>query len=139
MTGGHLRRHRSRVEERLALVAGGPVAVDPNALVFSGGAGSRRTYVDGRPWRPESTSRRLRKLKERENVRQEVDLHGLRRPMITELFAVGADPRTVIGRAGHCSPVTHSPSRRPGRLGDRRVLVALKMSLHKVAMACSSK
>jgi integrase len=106
MTETHLREHRARVEERLALASGGPVAVDPDALVFSGGAGSRRTYADGRPWRPESTSRRFRKLKERAQVRNEIDLHGLRRTMITELIAVGVDPRTVMGRAGHRSEAT---------------------------------
>ncbi|MHB1534124.1 MAG: hypothetical protein ACYC1D_05840 [Acidimicrobiales bacterium] len=35
-----------------------------------------------------------------------MDLHGLRRTMITELIAVGVDPRTVMGRAGHRSAAT---------------------------------
>jgi integrase len=33
-------------------------------------------------------------------------LHGLRHTMITELLAVGVDPRTVMGRAGHRSEAT---------------------------------
>ncbi|MHB1536649.1 MAG: tyrosine-type recombinase/integrase [Acidimicrobiales bacterium] len=106
ITAAHLAEHRSRVEERLASAAGAPVGVRPDALVFSGGRGSRRTLIDGRPWRPESTSRRFRLLKERAKVRAEIDLHGLRRTMITELIAVGVDPRTVMGRAGHRSEAT---------------------------------
>ncbi|HEX2040519.1 MAG TPA: tyrosine-type recombinase/integrase [Acidimicrobiales bacterium] len=36
-------------------------------------------------------------------MRSDVDLHGLRHTMITELLAAGVDPRTVMGRAGHSS------------------------------------
>lgn len=106
LTQAHLQEHRARVEERLTLASGVPSTVYPEDLVFSGGAGSRRTLLDGRPWRPESTSRRFRLLKERAEVRPGIDLHGFRRTMITELIAVGVDPRTVMGRAGHRSEAT---------------------------------
>ena len=105
ITVAYLREHRQRAEERLALVRG-PVPLDPDGLVFSGGEGSRRTLLDGRPWRPDSTSRRFRHVKERAKVRVDIGLHGLRRTMITELIAVGVDPRTVMGRAGHRSETT---------------------------------
>lgn len=36
-------------------------------------------------------------------MRPEIDLHGLRQMMVTELLAAGVDPRTVMGRAGHSS------------------------------------
>ena len=72
-------------------------------FVFSGGVGSRRHPLDGQPWDPSSTTRRFRRLKELAGVRAEVDLHGLRHTMITELLAAGVDPRTVMGRAGHSS------------------------------------
>jgi integrase len=102
-----LREHRGRVEERMSMAAGCPTEVDPDDLVFSGGEGSRRTLLDGRPWRPESTSRRFRKLKVKAGVRREIDLHGLRHTIVvTELLAVGVDPRTVMGRAGHRSEAT---------------------------------
>jgi integrase len=105
-TLARLLEHRDRVEQRMSLVTESPSAVDPGDLVFSGGEGSRRTLLDGKPWRPESTSRRFRLLKAAAQVRPEVDLHGLRHTMITELLAVGVDPRTVMGRAGHRSEAT---------------------------------
>jgi integrase len=102
-TVAQLMRHKGQVKTRLSAVAGHPVEADPEALVFSGGVGSRRTPVDGRPWRPESTSRRFRMIKQRAGVRADFDLHGLRHTMITEMLAAGVDPRTVMGRAGHRS------------------------------------
>ena len=106
LTLDHLRAHRARIEDRLAIATGASRSVRPEDLVFSGGLGSRRSPVDGEPWRPESTSRRFRILKKRAGVRLGVDLHGLRHTMITELLAVGVDPRTVMGRAGHRSEAT---------------------------------
>jgi integrase len=84
-------------------VHGKRTEVSPDALVFSGGSGSRRTPVDGLPWRPDSTTRTFQLLKRRAGVRPEIDLHGLRHTMITELLVMGVDPRTVMGRAGHSS------------------------------------
>ena len=102
----YLRSHRQRLESVLSELGAGAVAVAADTLIFSGGNGSRRTPIDGKPWRPDSTSRRFRILKERAGVRGEVDLHGLRHTMITELLASGVDPRTVMSRAGHSSEAT---------------------------------
>ena len=99
----HLRELRQRVEERMSVAAGEPLEVDPNDLVFSGGEGSRRTLLDNEPWRPDSATRRFGRLKLQAGIRPEVDLHGLRHTMISELLAVGVDPRTVMGRAGYRS------------------------------------
>jgi integrase len=105
MTLGHLGAHRALVEERLAAAAGTEERAS-RGFGVQWGVGSRRTPLDGKAWRPESTSRRFRILKERAGVRPGVDLHGLRHTMITELLAVGVDPRTVMGRAGHRSEAT---------------------------------
>ena len=86
--------------------AGAPPPRPAANLEGSGGEGSRRTLLDGQPWKPTSTSRRFARLKDLANVRPEIDLHGLRHTMITELLAVGVDPRTVMGRAGHRSEAT---------------------------------
>jgi integrase len=102
----YLRAHKDRVEELLSTAAGEPVEVGPDWLVFSGGQGSRRDPLDARAWRPDSTSRRFRQLKDRAGVRPDIDLHGLRHTMITEMLAAGVDPRTVMGRAGHSSEAT---------------------------------
>ena len=102
----HLVALRVRVEERLTEAAGEPMSVALGDLVFSGGEGSRRNPLDGRPWRPESTSRRFRGVKIAAGVRAEIDLHGLRHTMITELVGHGVDPRTVMARAGHSSEAT---------------------------------
>jgi integrase len=106
ITLDHLRAHRARVEKLLEEAAGEPLAVDPNALVFCGGRGSRRDILDANPWRPDSTSRRFGRLRDRAGVRPDIDLHGLRHTMITEMLAAGVDPRTVMGRAGHSSEMT---------------------------------
>lgn len=104
ITLAHLRAHRQRVDELLQTAAGEPLEVD--SLVFTGGRGSRRNLLDAEAWRPDSTSRRFRQLKDRAGVRPDIDLHGLRHTMITEMLAAGVDPRTVMGRAGHSSEST---------------------------------
>jgi integrase len=101
MTLEHLAAHRGRVEELLSAVNGKRTSVGCADLVFSGGIGSRRNPADGQPWRPDSTTRRFRQIKELAGVPLEIDLHGLRHTMVTELLAAGVDPRTVMGRAGH--------------------------------------
>lgn len=106
MTLARLQELRARVEERMALAAGEQLRVEPTAFIFSGGEGSRRNLLDGEPWGPQSTSRRFARLKRKAAVRPEIDLHGLRHTMITELLAAGVDPRTVMGRAGHSSEAT---------------------------------
>ena len=99
-----LEARRERVEAMLSEARGEHVSVARTAYVFSGGGGSRRTPLDGKHWRPDSTSRRFKKVKERAGVNSDIDLHGLRKTMITEMLASGVDPRTVMGRAGHTTP-----------------------------------
>jgi integrase len=101
VTLDELAAHRKAVEKLLSEAHGEPRRVDTASLVFSGGNGSRRHLLDGRPWHPNSTTRRFQKLKEKAGVRPDVDLHGLRHTMVTELLTAGVDPRTVMGRAGH--------------------------------------
>jgi integrase len=103
ITLARLAEHRTWMELNLA-TAGTSIALSAEDYIFSGGVGSRRTPVDGKPWRPDSASRRFRNLKAIAEVRPETDLHGLRHTMITELLVAGVDPRTVMGRAGHSSP-----------------------------------
>lgn len=103
-TAEHLLVHRHTAQERLIAVDG--AEIQPDDYVFSGGLGSRRTLIDGQPWRPDSTTRRFRRVKERAGVGADITLHGLRHTMITELLHAGVDPRTVMGRAGHASTVT---------------------------------
>lgn len=64
LTLQHLAAHRKRVEALMSPAAGHPLTVSPNDLVFSGGTGSHRIPLDGQPWRPDSTTRRFRRLKE---------------------------------------------------------------------------
>jgi integrase len=106
ITLAHVRAHKARIEGLLEEAAGEPLQVDPKAVAFSGGRGSRRDILDAKAWRPDSTSRRFRQLRERANVRSDIDLHGLRHTMISEMLAAGVDPRTVMGRAGHSSEST---------------------------------
>jgi integrase len=102
VTLGYLAEHRRQHEEMLRAVGHLPQG-HGDALVFSGGRGSRRHPLDGKPWRPDSTTRRFARVKEAAGVRADIDLHGLRHTMVTELLAAGVDPRTVMGRAGHSS------------------------------------
>ena len=94
------------LEIGMSEAAGHLVKVHETDYVFSGGTGSRRHPFDGEPWRPDSTTRRFRRVKERAGVSPDIDLHGLRHTMITELLQAGVDPRTVMQRAGHSSTAT---------------------------------
>jgi integrase len=76
ITLDHLRAHKDGVEKLLEEAAGEPLAVDPDALVFSGGRGSRRDILDANPWRPDSTSRRFRQLRDRAGVRSDIAFTG---------------------------------------------------------------
>jgi integrase len=110
--------HRAEVEAMLSTLAGEPRTVDPKALVFSGGNGSRRHPLDGRPWNPNSTTRKFKQLKERAGVRPDIDLHGLRHTMVTELLTAGVDPRTVMGRVDRSTPDPSSTSARTASRPD---------------------
>lgn len=91
--------HQRSTEEKLSHAAGRPTTVVPDAFVFTTIKGARA----GQPWRPDSTSRRFRRAKERAGVNPAITLHGLRRMMITELIGAGVDVKTVMGRAGHAT------------------------------------
>ena len=96
----HLERHKLATEAALSNAAETMVLLGASAYVFSGGAGSRRHPLDGRPWRPDSTTRRFRRLKDQAGVRPEIDLHGLRHTMITELLRAGVDQVLRLRHAG---------------------------------------
>ena len=91
-TGAVLRAHRSRSAER-ALACGVPLARD--AFVFS-------SQPDGSvSWRPDSTSRRFRHLRQSIGLDEELHLHGLRHFVVTTLLGAGVDLSQVAGRVGH--------------------------------------
>ncbi|HWL41570.1 MAG TPA: site-specific integrase [Ilumatobacter sp.] len=98
-----LRAHRATLESKLSQAAGEPVTVDPDGFVFSGGRGRHRNPLDGKHWYPGTATRRFGRIREAAGVSSDIDLHGLRHTMITELLTAGVDPRTVMGRAGHSS------------------------------------
>lgn len=91
-----LRAHRRECAER-SLVLGEPLAAD--AYVFA------RDAAGMRPWRPDSFSRMVRKLRRAHGL-EHVQLRALRHFMITQLLAAGVDVRTVAGRAGHARAST---------------------------------
>lgn len=86
-----LREHRREAAER-ALALG--LALPSDAYVFA------RDATGMTPWRPDSLSRKVRKLRERIGL-DHVELRSLRHFVITQLLAAGVDVRTVAGRAGH--------------------------------------
>lgn len=95
-TIGALREHRTVCASR-ALALGVPLLA--SAYVFARSA-------DGMtPWRPDSLSRKVRKLRERIGL-DHVKLKDLRHFVITQLLVAGVDPRTVAGRAGHARTST---------------------------------
>lgn len=103
ITLDRLAAHKAWMEMGMSAAFGRNVEVVAADYVFSGGSGSRRQPFDGKPWRPDSTTRRFRRVKARAGVPANIDLHGLRHTMITELLRAGVDPRTAMGRAGHSS------------------------------------
>jgi integrase len=103
LTLDRLVAHRAWMEMAMSAAAERRVELGSSDYVFSGGSGSRRQPFDRMPWRPDSTTRRFRRVKERAGVSAEISLHGLRHTMITELLQAGTDPRTAMERAGHSS------------------------------------
>lgn len=87
-----LAAHRLRCEERARLV-GVPLAT--NAFLFAG-------EIDGsKPWRPDSTSRRFRHLRNVVGLDRELHLHSLRHFVVTTLLNAGVALPQVAGRVGH--------------------------------------
>jgi integrase len=87
-----LAAHRLRSVGR-ALACG--VSFPRDAFVFS-------DQPDGSsPWRPDSTSRRFRRLRESIGLDEELHLHSLRHFVVTTLLGAGVDLTQVAGRVGH--------------------------------------
>src|SRR5690606_4000964 len=74
-----------------ALAADGALPAD--AFVFSD------DVLGGRPWRPDSTSRKFRHLRDVIGL-DGVRLHDLRHFMATALLAAGVDPKVIAQRGG---------------------------------------
>lgn len=74
-----------------ALDAG--AALPPDALVFSD------DILGARPWRPDSTSRKFRKLAGELDLNH-VRLHDLRHFMATAMLGAGVDPKVIAQRGG---------------------------------------
>ncbi len=84
--------HRARAEEH-ALVCG--VSLPTDAFLFS-------TEPDGvLPWRPDSTSRRFRLLRDSIGLDRAVHLHSLRHFVVTTLLGAGVELPQVAGRVSH--------------------------------------
>lgn len=91
-----LAAHRRRSEQRAAHAG---VALSATGFVFS-------HHPDGHhPWRPDSTSRAFRLLRQRVGL-EALRLHDLRHYVATRLLASGVDLRTVSGRLGHSKAST---------------------------------
>ena len=90
-TRRQLESHHRLAGERAALCG---VVLDGDDFVFS-------HEIDGSSsWRPDSTSRAFRRLRERAGC-DGVRLHDLRHYVATQLLVAGVDVRTVAGRLGH--------------------------------------
>ena len=66
-----------------------------DAYLFSGeGDGSQ-------PWRPDSTSRKFRQLRDSIGLDRDIHLHSLRHFVVTTLLGAGVALPQVAGRVGH--------------------------------------
>lgn len=84
--------HRRRCAERAELCG---VTLPNDAFIFAG-------TVDGlQPWRPDSTSRRFRWLRDSIGIDQQLRLHSLRHFVVTTLLGAGVALPQVAGRVGH--------------------------------------
>ncbi len=87
-----LRVHHTRSAER-AIACG--ASLPDEAYLFSG-------EVDGsKPWRPDSTSRKFRQLRDSIGLDREIHLHSLRHFVVTTLLGAGVALPQVAGRVGH--------------------------------------
>ncbi|MGH9920157.1 MAG: tyrosine-type recombinase/integrase, partial [Nitrososphaerales archaeon] len=87
-----LELHRARCAER-ALGCG--ASLPKSAFIFS-------DEVDGSiPWRPDSTSRRFRVLRQKAGLDEGIHLHSLRHFVVTTLLSGGVELPEVAGRVGH--------------------------------------
>jgi integrase len=91
-TLGVLRAHQIRSAEK-ARACGEALA--PSSFIFTGEA-------DGsEPWRPDSTSRRFRHVRQACGINNEIHLHSLRHFVVTMLLGAGVALPQVAGRVGH--------------------------------------
>jgi integrase len=90
-TLGVLAAHRARSAEK-ARTCG--VDLAPSAFIFTG-------QPDGsEPWRPDSTSRRVRTVRKACDIDEEIHLHSLRHFVVTMLLGAGVALPQVAGRVG---------------------------------------
>lgn len=96
-----LREHRARFEEA-ARAAG----VEPGVEGYVFARRNRDTgWADGSlPWRPDTATKRMKRLGKVYPALAGVTLHDLRRGMVSGMVADGFDIASVSGRAGHSSP-----------------------------------
>jgi integrase len=87
-----LRAHRARCAER-ARACG--AILPAKAFLFSNDPNGAEA------WRPDSTSRRFRTLRDRVGLDEEIHLHGLRHFVVTTLLGAGVELPQVAGRVGH--------------------------------------
>jgi len=84
--------HRSRCVERATSCG---TSLPEHGYLFSG-------RVDGSaPWRPDSTSRKFRQLRDSIGMDRAVHLHSLRHFVVTTLLGAGVSLPQVAGRVGH--------------------------------------
>lgn len=80
------------------------------------------------PWRPDSTSREFRRLRERADL-DGVTLHGLRHAHITELLEGGLDVEAVAKRVGDNPATIYKVYAHARRTSDRRAAAIMGRAL----------
>lgn len=99
-----------------------------------GGLWGRRAYLfsdditGASPWRPDSTSREFRQLRERAGL-DGVTLHGLRHAHITELLEGGLDVEAVAKRVGDNPATIYRVYAHARRTSDRRAAAIMGRAL----------
>jgi integrase len=87
-----LTMHRERAERRAKAVG---AVLAPDAFVFAG------DVLGQRPWRPDSTTRRISHLRQLAGITEGRPIHDLRHFVVSELLAAGVDEVTVQAIVGH--------------------------------------
>lgn len=90
-TAAVLRAHKATCTSR-AMVAGVPLPADGYLFAADG--------VGHRPWRPETASKRFRRVRADAGL-SDVRLHDLRHFVVTTLLGAGFAAPTIAGRVGH--------------------------------------
>jgi integrase len=100
------------VEKRKREAAAAGVVFGKRAHLFSDDLGAN-------PWRPDSTSRAFRQLRDRVGL-TDITLHGLRHAHITELLEGGLDVEAVAKRVGDDPMTIYNVYAHSRRTSDRR-------------------